>query len=261
LTKLGNSGRQSQSVASESEGGGGPSEIGGSSGSGGTSGAGVASAGSSRGGGSSIGGGGRDAGGSPIAADNSSASGSKSTTSGGTGQAVPISTAPAPDRAVTISTPPAPDRAVTISTAPAPDQAVPISTPTTATSSVTTAPSSVTPASGGALGNNTWSQIAGGAGSTAQATLYWDMVKAPNIAVIPNAGFRVYFGSKSGSYLQPFGQGVPVGKVTSYTVQGLLRGTRYYFAVTTQVGAHESRYSNEVFKDIPSPGTQYYLLP
>ena len=74
------------------------------------------------------------------------------------------------------------------------------------------------------------------------------MVKAPNIAVIPNAGYRVYFGITSGSYFQPFGQGVEVGKVTSYTVKGLTPGTPYYFAVTTQVGGHESRYSNEASK-------------
>lgn len=248
LTQLGNSGRQSQSVAREGAGGGRPSEIGGSSGSGGTTGGGVASVGASRGGGSSSGGGGREGGGAPLAAGNSSASGTATTASGGAGEVVPISTAPAPDQAVTISTPRAPDRAVTISTAPAPDQAVPISTPTTATASATTAPPGVAATSGGGPGSSTWSQIASGSGGEAQATLYWDMVKAPNIAVIPNAGYRVYFGITSGSYFQPFGQGVEVGKVTSYTVKGLTPGTPYYFAVTTQVGGHESRYSNEASK-------------
>ena len=250
VTQLGNSGRQSQSVAREGAGSGRPAEIGGSSGSGGTTGAGVASAGSSGGGSSSSGGGGHEGGSTPLAAGNSSASGSTTTASGGTGEAVALSTAPAPDRAVTISTQTAPDRAVTVSTAPAPDQAVPISTPNTATASATTAPSGVAATSGGGPGNSTWSQIAGGSGgeAQAQATLYWDMVTAPNIAKIPNAGYRVYFGTNSGSYFQPFGQGVEVGKVTSYTVQGLTPGTPYYFAVTTQVGGHESRYSNEASK-------------
>ena len=251
LTQTSNTAGKSQSVASQRGGGGWPSLVGGSSSSGGTSGGGIASAGASRPGGSSFSGGGRDGGSAPLSGGNSSASGSATAASGGTGEAVPISTAAAPDRAVPISTATAPDRSVPISTAAAPDQAVPISTPTS-TASATTAPSGVSATSGDTSGSSTWSQIAGGTGSNAQATLYWDMVKAPNIEKIPHAGFRVYFGTASGSYLQPFGQGVDVGKVTSYTVQGLTPGTRYYFAVTTQVGGHESRYSNEAFKDIPS---------
>ena len=236
-TQTSNTAGRSQSVASQRGGGGWPSQVGGSSTSGGTSGGGIASAGASRPGGSSFGGGGRDGGSTPLAAGNSSASGGATAASGGTGEAVPISTAAAPDRAVPIST------------APAPDQAVPISTPQ---ASATTTPSGVSVASGQPSSSSTWSQIASGTGSDAQATLYWDMVKAPNIEKIPHAGYRVYFGTTSGSYVQPFGQGIEVGKVTSYTVQGLTPGTRYYFAVTTQVGGHESGFSNEASKDIPS---------
>jgi len=236
-TQTSNTAAKSRSVASQRGGGGWPSQIGGSSSSGGTSGGGIASAGASRPGGASFSGGGRDGGSAPLAAGNSSASGGATSASGGAGEAVPISTAAAPDRAVPIST------------APAPDQAVPISTPQ---ASATTTPSGVSVASGQTSSSSTWSQIASGTGSDAQATLYWDMVKAPNIEKIPNAGYRVYFGTTSGAYVQPFGQGIEVGKVTSYTVQGLTPGTRYYFAVTTHVGGHESGFSNEASKDIPS---------
>jgi len=43
-----------------------------------------------------------------------------------------------------------------------------------------------------------------------------------------------------------------VGNVTTYTVAGLNRGTRYYFVATAYDAANnESVFSNEVFKDIP----------
>jgi hypothetical protein len=179
------------------------------------------------GGASPVGGSGSEGGGGPLAAGNNSTSGSTITASGAPDLAVPISSAPAPDLAVPIS-----------------------STPTIATTSATTTPSGVTLASGGTSSSSTWGQIAGGAGGDQQATLYWDQPKGPNIAAIPHASYHIYYGTASGSYLQPFGQGVDAGKVTSYTVQGLTSGT-YYFAVTTHVGGRESPYSNEVVKDIP----------
>ena len=164
-------------------------------------------------------------------------------------RAVPVSTAPAPDRAVPVSTTPVPDRALPVSTAPVPDRAVPVSTaPITATSSATTAPSAGSPATDGASGGSTGSQNAGGSSGGAQATLYWDEVTKPPISKIPVAGYRVYFGTAPGAYLQPRGQGVNAGNVTSYTVQGLTTGTRYYFTVTTYVGGSESPFANEVSK-------------
>jgi chitodextrinase len=79
------------------------------------------------------------------------------------------------------------------------------------------------------------------------AVLAWDAVVAPNLS-----GYRVYFGTVSRTYLQPLGQGVSVGNVTTYTVTGLGGATRYYFAVTATDSINdESAYSNEVFKDIP----------
>jgi hypothetical protein len=228
------------------------SENGGDISSGGTSsGGGFVGGGSSGGGASSVGGPGREGGGGPLAAGNSSRSGRTTTASGAPNLAVPIASAPAPDLAVPIASAPAPDLAVPIASAPAPDLAVPISSaPATATSSATTTPSGVPPTLGVTSSSSTWSQIAGGTGGDAQATLYWDQPKGPNIEVIPVAGYRIYYGTASGSYLQPFGQGLNAGKVTSYTVQGLTSGT-YYFSVTTYVGGQESPYSNEVFKDIP----------
>jgi hypothetical protein len=169
-------------------------------------------------------------------------------------RAVPVSTTPVPDRAVPVSTTPAPDRAVPVSTAPTPDQAVPVSTtPVTATSSAATAPSGGTPSGGGPSSSTTSSPIVGGSSDTGQATLYWDAVTQPPISKIPVAGYRIYFGEGPGAYVQPRGQGVNAGNVTSYTVQGLKSGTRYYFTVTTYVGGSESPFANEVSRVVTTP--------
>jgi len=82
---------------------------------------------------------------------------------------------------------------------------------------------------------------------TITAILSWD----PVVATALN-GYRIYYGTTPGTYLQPAGQGLNVGNVTTYTVTGLNSGTRYYFVVTAfDTGSNESIYSNEVFKDIP----------
>jgi hypothetical protein len=79
------------------------------------------------------------------------------------------------------------------------------------------------------------------------AGLAWDAVTAQNLS-----GYRVYFGTAPGTYLQPVGQGISVGNVTAYLITGLAGGSRYYFAVTDfDTLGRESSYSNEVFKDIP----------
>jgi chitodextrinase len=79
------------------------------------------------------------------------------------------------------------------------------------------------------------------------ATLAWDAVSASNLS-----GYRIYYGTAPGTYMQPLGQGINVGNVTSYTVTGLTSGTRYYFAATAvDTSGNESTFSNEVFKDIP----------
>jgi uncharacterized repeat protein (TIGR02543 family) len=78
-------------------------------------------------------------------------------------------------------------------------------------------------------------------------TLAWD---SPAAGTNP-AGYRLYFGSAPGIYQQPYGQGISVGNVTTYTLMGLGSGT-YYFAVTAVDSlGKESAYSNEAFKTIP----------
>ena len=76
------------------------------------------------------------------------------------------------------------------------------------------------------------------------ATLTWDAVTAAS-------GYRVYYGTAPGTYLQARGAGVNVGNVVTFTVTGLSASTRYYFAVTAYDASNESGFSNEVFKDMP----------
>lgn len=65
-------------------------------------------------------------------------------------------------------------------------------------------------------------------------------------------GYRVYYGSSSGKYLQALGSGYPVSTGTTFGLTGLTPGSAYYFAVTsTGTGGQESDYSNEASKVIP----------
>jgi CHRD domain-containing protein/VCBS repeat protein/FG-GAP repeat protein len=92
-------------------------------------------------------------------------------------------------------------------------------------------------------------RVGGGDGSTSLnfAALAWDAVTDPTLS-----GYRIYYGTAPGTYLQSVGQGLNVGKATTFTVTGLSSGTRYYFAATAYDTLNrESTYSNEVFKDIP----------
>jgi hypothetical protein len=83
--------------------------------------------------------------------------------------------------------------------------------------------------------------------STGTATLAWSAVSGPNLG-----GYRVYYGTASGNYLQPFGQGINVGTATSYTITGLSSGNTYYFAVTAyDTSGNESNYSGEASKSLP----------
>jgi hypothetical protein len=80
------------------------------------------------------------------------------------------------------------------------------------------------------------------------ATLAWD----PPATATNLSGYRLYYGTAPGTYLQPYGQGYSVGNVTTYSLMGLSSGTRYYFAVTAvDILGNESAYSNETYKDIP----------
>ena len=84
-------------------------------------------------------------------------------------------------------------------------------------------------------------------GSPNSAVLEWDAVNDPRLR-----GYRIYYGPELGAYLQLRGQGIDAGNVTTYTVTGLVSQRRYYFAVTAYDSSNrESRYSNEVSKDVP----------
>lgn len=101
---------------------------------------------------------------------------------------------------------------------------------------------------GGAPGSNSTTIGTGSAVLPTSATLAWN---APTGA-INLAGYRLYIGTAPGTYSQPYGQGVTVGNVTTYTLMGLSSGTRYYFAVTAlDTSGNESVYSNEAYKDVP----------
>src|SRR3989475_7796371 len=78
--------------------------------------------------------------------------------------------------------------------------------------------------------------------SAAQVTLAWDANTDPNVA-----GYKLYYGSSSGSYQFS----VDVGNVTSYTLSALLEGRIYYFAGTDyNLSLAESGFSNEVSRAI-----------
>lgn len=79
------------------------------------------------------------------------------------------------------------------------------------------------------------------------AELNWGANSEPDLS-----GYRVYYGTAPGEYAQSFGQGINVGKQTSYVVSDLASGQKYYFAVTAyDTSGNESDYSNEVSKNIP----------
>jgi len=73
------------------------------------------------------------------------------------------------------------------------------------------------------------------------ATLSWDPVTDPTLD-----GFIVHVGTASGLYTRT----IPVGNLTSYTVDSLSTGTTYFFSVTSHNEAGESQPSNEVSKSI-----------
>jgi len=101
-----------------------------------------------------------------------------------------------------------------------------------------------------AAGNASGTSTAAGATTLASdgtATLAWNASTATNLS-----GYRIYYGTAPGTYFQSLGEGVNVGNVTTFTITGLGRGTRYYFAATAyDTSNSESAFSNEVFKDIP----------
>jgi hypothetical protein len=65
--------------------------------------------------------------------------------------------------------------------------------------------------------------------------------------------YSVYCGTSSRIYGNP----IPVGKVTAYTVEGLDQGRKYYCALTaTDTSGNESGFSSEVSATVPDPVQQ-----
>lgn len=77
------------------------------------------------------------------------------------------------------------------------------------------------------------------------ATVSWQACSDPDLE-----GYRVYCGTAPGIY----GPYIPVGKVTTFTLDGLTEGATYYFVVTAvDTAGNESAYSSPVVsKTIPS---------
>jgi hypothetical protein len=60
-------------------------------------------------------------------------------------------------------------------------------------------------------------------------------------------GYRVYFGTASGSYAQVKGAGLDAGSATEFIIRGLQAGSTYYVAVTAyDTSGNESGYSPEL---------------
>jgi hypothetical protein len=93
----------------------------------------------------------------------------------------------------------------------------------------------------GDSGSESGSGAVGAADSDA-AALEWDPVAGA-------IGYRIYYGTtQGGPYFQSPGNGVSVGNITTFTVTGLRRATRYFFVATALDATSESAFSNEVSK-------------
>lgn len=81
----------------------------------------------------------------------------------------------------------------------------------------------------------------------ADFTLIWESptTNADGTPLTDLAGYKVYYGTASGTYGTP----INVGNVTTYKVTGLLSDKMYYFVVTAfDTSGNESGYSNQVSK-------------
>lgn len=70
----------------------------------------------------------------------------------------------------------------------------------------------------------------------------WDVNTEPDLA-----GYRIHYGTAPGNYSTT----VDVGNTTTYTVNGLASGMRYYFAITAyDTSGNESGFSQEISRQL-----------
>jgi hypothetical protein len=75
-------------------------------------------------------------------------------------------------------------------------------------------------------------------GESGSIKLAWDPSTDPNVA-----GYKVYYGTSPGKY----GPGIAVGNATIYVLTGLIKGQKYYLAITAYDKAgKESKFSTEI---------------
>lgn len=95
------------------------------------------------------------------------------------------------------------------------------------------------PAQGGTPGSGTPSTPPAATGTV---TIGWTANTEPDLA-----GYKVYYGTTTGVYVQAKGSGVNAGMVTEYAIGGLKAGTTYFVAVTSyDKSGNESGYSAQV---------------
>ena len=93
-------------------------------------------------------------------------------------------------------------------------------------------------------GDTTGTTTTTNTGSTANgfAILDWDSVNDPSVS-----GYHVFYAIAGTAY-----QAIDVGNTTTYTLNGLNDGTRYYFRVAAyDAFGNQGGFSNEVYKDMP----------
>lgn len=95
------------------------------------------------------------------------------------------------------------------------------------------------PAQGGTPGSGTPSTPPAVTGTI---TVGWGANGEPDLA-----GYKVYYGTTTGVYVQAKGSGLNAGLVTEYAISGLKAGTTYFVAVTSyDRSGNESNYSAQV---------------
>jgi hypothetical protein len=85
--------------------------------------------------------------------------------------------------------------------------------------------------------------LSGGGGGS--ETISWTAITDPALD-----GYRVYYGTSSGNYLQNPGEGIDVGTATSYDASAL-SGTYYFIVKWYDEFGTESPPSNELQKALP----------